>query len=271
LDLLADDLLFVLKAPLLLVGRELLGSDGLGAVFIDLPHEVDAGLVFLVPLVLSKFPLFLAFEPGEVFNQLLLSLLVFGLLKIELLKVNDFLPSTEKLLSLDTLDFLLLIDSLAEHVFVALLFNTKLLFTEKFLGFVVTDKFEIALAVKHLTLALKLMLLLLLALPLLIKHLALLVGKLAVLGLILQAGVFLPVEDCHGIADTLLLFFSFFALTFLLRLEVEFPELSVNLLLHDLLVGLALLIDELLLSFHLALIDKELALLLAKVVSRYLN
>ncbi len=63
----------------------MLGADGLGAVLVDLLHQVDACLILLAPLVFLDLPLLLGLEPGQVVDELLLGLLVFGLLHVELL------------------------------------------------------------------------------------------------------------------------------------------------------------------------------------------
>ena len=72
----------------------MLSSDGLCSILIHLLHKVDAGLILFAPLILLYFPLLLRFEPSEIVNELILSLLVLSFLHIELLKINDFLATS---------------------------------------------------------------------------------------------------------------------------------------------------------------------------------
>jgi len=155
LNLLVDKLLLVLNAPLLLIGMGLAGANRLGAVLVDLLHEIDAGLILLLPLVLPELPLLLALEPGQVLDQLLLGLLVLGLLVVVLLKIDDFLASTEALFLFHFLDGLLAADGPLEHLFVAGLLSLKLLLAKRFLGVVVPEELHIALSVENVLLALE--------------------------------------------------------------------------------------------------------------------
>lgn len=219
-DFLIDDLLLIGDLPLFFACHHLLGTNGLCAVFVNLLHEVDTGLVLLAPFVFFQLPLLLAFEPGQVLNQLLLSFLVFSLLKVELLELNDFITSAKALLHLDALNFLLLVNGFAEHFSVAFLLNAELLLSKDLLSVVVTEELQIALADKDVLLSCNFAFLFVFKLPLLVKHFALEVSKLSLLLFTLNAGVLLPVENCQGVTHSSLLFFLFSAFTLLLGHEV---------------------------------------------------
>jgi len=77
--------------------------------------------------------------------------------------------------------------------------------------------------------------------------------------LILLSCLLLPIKHRHCIANAFFLFFGFLSLTLLFSLEIKCPELGVDLLFHNFLVNSSLLVHELLLTLHLALMHKELA------------
>jgi len=224
-------------------------------------------LVLLSPLIFLKLPLLLAFNPCEILNKLLLGLLIFGLLEIELLKLDDLIASSEEFLFLDSFDFLLTVDCLREHVSVAVFLRLKLLLTENFLSLIVTDKLHVSLAVKNMLLSLDLLLIGLFFLPLLVKHRALLFSQLAFLLFTLHSGVLLPVEYSKSISDSSLSLIDFSLFTLLLRFEIEFPKLGIDFLFNYLLLRSAFLVHKLLFTLHLTLLDKEFALLLSQIVS----
>lgn len=127
-DFLLDELLFVLKTPFLFLSLHLLSSDSLCSILIHLLHQVNTSLILFAPFILLNFPLLLRFEPSEIVNELVLSLLVLSFLHIELLKIDDFLATSRPLLLLKTLDFLFAADCGAEHYLVSFLFSAKLIF-----------------------------------------------------------------------------------------------------------------------------------------------
>jgi hypothetical protein len=136
------------------------------------------------------------------------------------LKINDLLASPGALFLLKSFYFFLAIDSLAQHLLVALSLSAELVVSEDLLGLVVAEELEVALLVKKTFLSLEFALLLLLSLPLVFKHLSLHVGELAFLLLRLGAGVLLPVEDGLGVANQLFLLLYLLALALLLFQEV---------------------------------------------------
>lgn len=129
-----------------------------------------------------------------------------------------------------------------------------------------TKEFEVALLIKEKLLTLHFALLFLFTDPLLLEHGSLNFGKLALLMLDLGASVLLPIKNGLSVLDELLLLLNFLALTLLLSEEVQLPQLSVDMLLHDLVLSQALLVDQLLLALHLALQDEEFPGFLAEIV-----
>ena len=116
-------------------------------------------------------------------------------------------------------------------------------------------------------LSLKLALLLSFLYPLFFEHLLLKISQLPLLLFDLSASILLPITDSHGVSNPSFFLIDFLALLFVLCLEIKLPELCINMLLHDLLVNVLLLVHELLLALHLALVNEELALLLSQIVS----
>ena len=76
--------------------------------------------------------------------------------------------------------------------------------------------------------------------------------------------VLLPVEDCHGVPDLLLLLTCLLHLTLQFLLCVKLPELSIDLLFEHLLLNITPLINKLLLTFDGRAIIVELGVFLAE-------
>ena len=213
----------------------------------------------------------LGFEPGEVFNQLLLSLLILSLLHVELLKVNNFLSATKTLILLKLSNLLLTSESLIEHNLIALLFNSELILTENFLCLIVADELKVSFNFEDMLLPLHFSLLLIFSLPLLLEHMAFNISELTLLHLCLNTSILLPFKNGLGIVNSLFLFLHFTALTLLLGSQIKFPELSVDMLLSDLLINGPLFVHKLLFALQLTLLDEEFALLLSQVISGVLE
>ena len=78
------------------------------------------------------------------------------------------------------------------------------------------------------------------------------------------ACLLLPVEDCHGVPDLLLLLTGLLHLTLQFLLCVKLPELGIDLLFEHLLLNITSLINELLLAFDGRAIVVELGVFLAE-------
>ena len=78
------------------------------------------------------------------------------------------------------------------------------------------------------------------------------------------ACLLLPVEDCHGVPDLLLLLTGLLHLTLQFLLCVKLPELGIDLLFEHLLLNITSLVNELLLTFDGRAIVVELGVFLAE-------
>lgn len=81
-------LALVLLHPLLLILQLLLKLDVLLSISVHVSQQVDAGLVFTVPLLLAGLPLFGVLLSDKPVDHLLVDLLVLALLKGKLLKLD---------------------------------------------------------------------------------------------------------------------------------------------------------------------------------------
>lgn len=118
-----DIFLLIIKKPILFFLGNFLHFNILSPVIIYILHQVDSSLIFLSPLVLSEFPLFFTLKPCEVFNQLFLSFLIFSLLEIVLLQINNFLSSFHLFFLLNSFKFLFFCESLVKHFSISIFFN----------------------------------------------------------------------------------------------------------------------------------------------------
>jgi len=161
---------------------------------------------------------------------------------------------------------LLLGECLIKHELVALFLKSQLLFAKGLFCVVVTKEFKVPLLAKQMSLAFHLTLILFLLLPLSVKHLTFKLSEFLLLVLGLLSGILLPVEDSHSVCNSLFLLLNFLALAFFLGHEVKLPKLSINILLHDLLVNCLAFVNQLLFSILLALQNEELALLVSQFI-----
>lgn len=100
LDLSLHILALILFHPLLLALQLFLQLDLLLSVRVNIPQQVDAGLVLTVPLLLASFPLLSVLLGNQLVNHLLVSLLVLVLLLGKLLKLDRFSSVTHPLIKL---------------------------------------------------------------------------------------------------------------------------------------------------------------------------
>lgn len=107
-DFLIDLLLLVVAKPVLLLLQGLLKKDSLLTVLVDVLEQVDAGLIFTSPLLLSCVPLFLILLHRECIDVPLLGLLVRALLLVVLLKLLDLASARKPLFLFEVLHGLLI-------------------------------------------------------------------------------------------------------------------------------------------------------------------
>ena len=90
--------LVVIPEPFSLFLESLLKKDVLFAILVHILQEVDTGLVFTAPLLLTIIPLFLVFLLSKIFNHFLMSGLVRRSILVMPLELLD-LPATSQSLS----------------------------------------------------------------------------------------------------------------------------------------------------------------------------
>ena len=108
IDISINRSLVVVLEPLSLVLESLLEEDVLLAILVHILQEVDTGLVFTTPLLLTSIPLFLVFLLNKSFNLALVRSLVRSSILVMLLELLDFPTASQSLCILIILDSLLL-------------------------------------------------------------------------------------------------------------------------------------------------------------------
>ena len=260
-DLVVNLLLVVLLKPLSLLLHSLLEQDVLLAILVYVLHQVDTSLVLTAPLGFPSVPLLLVLNSRQVIDQLLL----LGLVRLNVLVVGlkdtDLLAAGSPLVGLHLLDSGFSTERSIEKSLIAVTISLVRLLAKLFLSSVVSDQLQVALAIQNETLLGILFLLLLFDGPLFAKHSLLLFDKLSLRATLDVACVLLPVQDSHGVLDLFLLFAGLSHLTLELLLSIELPKLSIDLLLHHLLLNVSSLVNKLLFTLDSSTIVVELLIL----------
>ena len=259
-------LLFMVAEPVSFFLQSLLEKNVLLTVLIHVLEEVDTGLVFTSPLLFTSVPLLLVFLLSKFINSAFVGGSIACRVLIMGLEFLDLPTSFQTLILLVLLDSLLTTKGLVKEHLIAALLLLASSFSKLLLGGVMGNQLQVSLAVKKESLVSIKLLLLLFDRPLLLKHGLLILDEISLLLSLHLTGVFLPVKNGHGISDLLLLLTSLSHLSFELLLSVELPELGVHLLLKHLLLDIAALVDQLLLTLDSGTIVVELGIFFAESV-----
>ena len=259
-------LLFMIAEPVSFFLQSLLEKNVLLTVLIHVLEEVDTGLVFTSPLLFTSIPLLLVFLLSKFINSAFVGGSIACRVLIMGLEFLDLATSFQTLILLVLLDSLLTTKGLVKEHLIAALLLLASSFSKLLLGGVMGNQLQVSLAVKKESLVSIKLLLLLFDRPLLLKHGLLILDEISLLLSLHLTGVFLPVKNGHGISDLLLLLTSLSHLSFELLLSVELPELGVHLLLKHLLLDIAALVDQLLLTLDSGTIVVELGIFFAESV-----
>ena len=259
-------LLFMVAEPVSFFLQSLLEKNVLLTVLIHVLEEVDTGLVFTSPLLFTSVPLLLVFLLSKFINSAFVGGSIACRVLIMGLEFLDLTTSFQTLILLVLLDSLLTTKGLVKEHLIAALLLLASSFSKLLLGGVMGNQLQVSLAVKKESLVSIKLLLLLFDRPLLLKHGLLVLDEISLLLSLHLTGVFLPVKNGHGISDLLLLLTSLSHLSFELLLSVELPELGVHLLLKHLLLDIAALVDQLLLTLDSGTIVVELGIFFAESV-----
>lgn len=200
-DLGFDDSFLVCLVPELLSLKFLLEFDVSLTVLVNVLEEVNAGLVFTAPLLLTSIPLLCVVCGDEVLNHLLVSSLVGLSFLVEFLELHNFFTSGESLSFFKVLNGFLTLESGSEHVLITSLFLLKSGLSQSELTFVVLDQILVALSVESETLSLHVGLGGSFGLPLSLKHRAFLSSQFVFLLALDFSSVSLPVTDSHSVGN----------------------------------------------------------------------
>ena len=159
-------LALVLFHPLLLILLFLFEFDVLLSVLVDVLEQVNAGLVFAVPLLLSLLPLLSVLLCHELVDHSLVGLFVGLLLRGILLQLDGFSSVRHFFLVFNLLDHSFSFNRSLQQLQITLLFGKLGLFSQTFLLLVVLQQAQITLSSQNLALALSLPLPLLVQSPL---------------------------------------------------------------------------------------------------------
>ena len=256
----------MVEEPCCLFLHLLLQQDVVLAVLVHVLQQVDTGLIFASPLLLAGVPLLLVLLLSEFVDVLLESLLVAFNSVVVLLELLDLPTAGKSLISFELLDVALARQSLIEEHLIAVLLLHLSMLAELLLSGVVADELKVPLAVQQELLVRVVLLLLFLDSPLVFKHVLLTGNEFVLLGALDLAGILLPVEDGHRVADLLLLLASLNHFSLELLLGVELPELGVDLLLEHLRLDGSALVNQLLLALDGSSVVVELGVFLAESV-----
>lgn len=97
IDISIDLGLVMVLEPCSLTLESLLEEDVLLAILVHILQEVDTGLVFTTPLLLTSIPLFLVFLLNKSFNLALIRSLVRSSILVMLLELLDFPTASQSL------------------------------------------------------------------------------------------------------------------------------------------------------------------------------
>lgn len=97
IDISIDLGLVMVLEPCSLILESLLEEDVLLAILVHILQEVDTGLVFTTPLLLTSIPLFLVFLLNKSFNLALIRSLVRSSILVMLLELLDFPTASQSL------------------------------------------------------------------------------------------------------------------------------------------------------------------------------
>ena len=158
--------LVVILEPLSLFLESLLEEDVLLAILVHILQEVDTGLVFTTPLLLTSIPLFLVFLLGELLDHALVLGLVRDSILVVLLELLDLSATRQSLIFLVVSHSLLLCQGLIQDNLVTIKISLMSLLAKCLLRGIVADQLEVPLAVEQESLLGILLLLLLLNGPL---------------------------------------------------------------------------------------------------------
>ena len=261
-----DSLLLVVTEPFTFFLQSLLEKNVLFTVLIHVLEEVNTGLVFTSPLLLTSIPLLLVLLLRKFINSALVGCSVTCSVLIMSLEFLDLPTSSVALFLLILLNSCFTVKSLIKKHLIAVLLLLSSSFSKLLFGGVMANKLQVSFAVKKESLVGISLLLLLFNRPLLLEHGLLSLDKICLLLSLNLTGVLLPVKDGHGVFNLLLLLTSLSHLSFELLLGIKLPELSVNLLLKHLLLDVAALVDQLLLALDSGTIVVELGIFFAKSV-----
>lgn len=247
-DLCTDRLLFMVLQPLSFLLHRLLQKNVSLAVLIDILHQVDSCLVLSSPLLLAGVPLLLVLLRSQFIDVPLVSSLVTLHLLVVLLELLDLSAASQSLLLLVLLDGALALQRLIEEHGVSIALHLVYLLAQLLFHSVVLDKLQVALPIQNEPLVSVNFLLLFFDSPLFAKHGLLLADELFFLLALDISRLLLPVKDSHRVFDFLLLLAGLSHLSLKFFLGIELPQLSVNLLLHHLLLNVPPLVNQLLLT-----------------------
>jgi len=182
------------------------------------------------------------------------------------LQFHDFLTSVESLGLFEILESLFLFKCHIKHVLVSQLLLFDLLDFEFPLFLIKLDELDVPLSVQHKSLVLQVLFFFSLYIPLLVQHLSFIMLQVLVLAELLLSLVLLPVQNLNSFLTCLFLFLELLSFSLNFLLLVKFPQLSVNLLLHNVLLHLTSLVNELLLPLNLAAIILESSFVESQVI-----
>ena len=206
LNLTLHVLTLVVSHPITLLLLALVNLNCLLAGLVHILKQVDASLVFAVPLFFALLPLLLVLFRDEVVNHLFVRLLIRSCLSSVLLKLNGLCSVLIALLFLKLLNGSLAGKTLVKELNVTLFFGKLSLLAEHLFLFIMLNEVLVALQVQNVLFVLSSLLAFLLVLPLFSEHLTFLLSPLFILTFLDITSLLLPIQNSKGVFDKSLLF-----------------------------------------------------------------
>ena len=264
-------ILLIILQPFSLLLQLLLQEHILLPIGIHILHQVDLGLVFSSPLLLSSLPNLIALLRYKIFNHLFICLLVRCLLLVIRLKFLDLTTSCQSLIFFKLLQCLLFIESCAKELLVTNSLFIISLFSQLFLSCIMGNELKVTLTVQEESLSSVFLLFFLLDGPLLFKHSLLFLHQFTLLGSLKLSCVLLPIKYSHCLLDFVLLIFCLLHLSFEFLLSIQGPELGIDLFFNHFVFNVSAFVDELLFALNGGSVIVELSILLSQVIICHLE